>query len=128
MLWSVLCLCFIASTNHFAESSFRNSELGSARLDNARLAYANLYGARAGAAILRGSDCRNADFSHADLRGADFSGANLYVACLHCADTRHTQWTGANMLLVRGTDEALARAECWQPQHQLDEARKQGLA
>ena len=55
------------------------------------------------------------DLSHADLSAADFSRADLGGANLHAILGSGTRWEGAQRKGVRETDEALARAERWQP-------------
>ena len=55
------------------------------------------------------------DLSHADLSAADFSRADLSGANLHAILGGGTRWEGAQREGVRETDEALARAERWQP-------------
>jgi uncharacterized protein YjbI with pentapeptide repeats len=55
-----------------------------------------------------------ADFTHADLSDADFTRAGLFRARFHRPIENGATVRGDRSLAL-GEDEALARAEAWQP-------------
>ena len=80
------------------------------RFEKSRLVGADCRQSSWVSAVLSYTDCSHAQFDGADFMDADFSHANL-----HSVSDAKTQWSGARLDSARRTDEALARAENWQP-------------
>jgi uncharacterized protein YjbI with pentapeptide repeats len=80
----------------------------------------NWTGARATGARFEEADLKFADFSGANVEGAIFANANLSNANLHDIRDSHADWSGANLVRARRTDQDRLEAENWVPRRLRD--------